>query len=222
MNSILRRWSFKSGFIVLLIFAFPENGEGQNLDLTDSLRLRKFLPDYVKFQYAGGIGFISTGAGYTFLNDKLDVSFFYSYIPYQISEDDLHSVSLQFTSRLLHYRLSENAEVLPLNIGFFMHHTFGNKYWIRQPEHYPENYYWWAPGRNAGLFIGGEIKTRLLSDITPASGTAFYFRVGSRVLYLVSIAGNSEIPLHEVLELGFGLAVYRWVPLLPDLYLDNS
>ena len=209
MNSILKRWSFKSGFIVILIFAFSENGDSQNLTLTDSLRFRKFLPDYVKFQYAGGIGFISTGAGYTFLNDKLDVSFFYSYIPYMISEDDLHSVSLQFTSRLLHYNLSENAEVLPLNIGFFVHHTFGNKYWIRQPAHYPDNYYWWAPGRNAGLFIGGEIKTKLLSGITPASGTAFYFRVGSRVLYLVNMVGNSEIPFHEVLELGFGLAIYR-------------
>lgn len=209
MHLILKRWSFNAGFIVIMFFAFPGNADSQNSMLTDSSRFRKFLPDYVKFQYAGGIGFISTGAGYTFFNDKLDVSFFYSYVPYLISEDDLHSVSFQFTSRLLHYNLSENIEVLPLNIGFFIHHTFGNKYWIRQPAHYPDNYYWWAPGRNAGLFIGGEIKTKLLSNITPASGTAFYFRMGSRVLYLMNMVGNNEIPLNEVLELGFGLAIYR-------------
>lgn len=209
ISLLLKRCSFKSGFIVILIFALPENGASQNLTLPDSMQFRKFLPDYVKFQYAGGIGFVSTGVGYTFFNEKLDVSYFYSYIPHMVTEDDLHSVSLQITSRLLRYNLSENAEVLPLNIGFFVHHTFGNKYWIKQPAHYPDNYYWWAPGRNAGLFIGGEIKTKLLSNITPASGTAFYFRVGSRVLYLVSIVGNSEIPLHEVLEFGFGLAIYR-------------
>ena len=209
MNSLLKRWSFNAVFIVILLFAFPGNADSQNSMVTDSSRFKKFLPDYVKFQYAGGIGFISTGAGYTFLNDKLDVSFFYSYIPYMISEDDLHSVSLQVTSRLLHYNISENIEILPLNLGFFIHHTFGNNYWIRQPAHYPDKYYWWSPGRNAGLFTGGEIKTKLLSGKTPASATAFYFRVGSRVLYLVSMAGNSEIPLHEVLELGFGLAIYR-------------
>ena len=209
INSILKRWSFNSGFIVILLFAFSGNVDSQNSLLTDSSRFKKFLPDYVKFQYAGGIGFISTGAGYTFFNDKLDISFFYSYIPHMISEDDLHSVSLQFTSKLLQYKISESIEILPLNLGFFIHHTFGNKYWIRQPAHYPDKYYWWSPGRNAGLFTGGEIKTKLLSGKTPASGTAFYFRIGSRILYLASIVGNDEIPFREVIELGFGVAIYR-------------
>jgi hypothetical protein len=177
--------------------------------MPDSSHLKKFLPDYIKIQYGGGIGFVSTGVGYTFLNDKLDVTMFYSYIPYMISEDNLHSISLQLTSKLLNYKIFKTAEILPLNMGFFMHHTFGNNYWIKQPEHYPDNYYWWAPGRNAGIFLGGELKTRLLSDITPASGTAFYFRVGSRLLYLASMAGNSEINLPEVIELGFGIAIYR-------------
>ena len=209
IKSILKQRPFNAGFIGILLFAFPGNADSQISILTDSLRVKKFLPDYVKFQYGGGIGFISNGVGYTFLDDKLDVSFFYSYVPYLISEDDLHSISLQLTSRFLHYNISEKIKVLPFNVGFFVHHTFGNKYWIRQPSHYPDNYYWWAPGRNAGLFIGGEIKTKLLSGQTPASGTAIYFRVGSRVLYMMNVVGNNEIPMNEVLELGFGLAIYR-------------
>ena len=168
---------------MIWLFAFPGKADSQNSMLTDSSRLNKFLPDYVKFQYAGGIGFISTGAGYTFFNDKLDVSFFYSYVPYLFSDDDLHSVSFQFTSRLLHYNLSENIEVLPLNIGFFIHHTFGNKYWIRQPAHYPDNYYWWAPGRNAGLsaaFLGSISALHISHDCGET------WEIGLRTTFLVS------------------------------------
>ncbi|MDI6804127.1 MAG: hypothetical protein QME58_09810 [Bacteroidota bacterium] len=201
-------------FKIVLIIAFfllcsRLDAYSQDSQDTDSAKYTKFLPDYVKLQFAGGIGFLSLGLGYTFFDHRLDVSFFYGYVPIFISIDDLHSVSLQLTGKLIRIKVNEDIDLLPLNIGFFIHHTFGNEYWISLPSHYPDEYYWWAPGRNAGLFIGGEIKTKLLSDKTPASGTAFYVRVGSRGLYIASMFGNSAIPLSEIIEVGFGVAIYR-------------
>lgn len=182
---------------------------GNNLEDKDSLQYRKYMPDYVKLQFAGGIGFLSTGLGYTFFDHRLDISFFYGYVPKWVTADDLHSISMQSTAKLLRYRLSETIEILPLNIGWFAHHTFGNEYWVKLPDHYPKDYYWWSPGRNAGIFIGGEIKTKWLGNKTPASGTAIYARIGSRGLYLSSKFGNSSIPIRDVIELGFGVAIYR-------------
>ncbi len=184
-------------------------GFGQFTKDTDTLKYKKLIPDYVKVQFAGGIGFISTGIGYSFFKNKLDVSLFYSYIPESLTVDDLHSISLQFTGKLLKYRLSEKVEVLPLNIGFFAHHTFGGEFWVVLPDKYSKDYYWWYPGVNAGMFIGGEIKTKLLANKTPASGTAFYARVGTRGLYLASKWSNSSIPVKDIIELGFGIALYR-------------
>ena len=175
----------------------------------DSASYKKFLPDYVKLQFAGGIGFMSMGVGYTFFNHKLDITYFYGYVPKYFTVDDLHSVSLQLTAKLLTYNLSENIQILPLNFGWYAHHTFGNEYWIKLPDNYPEGYYWWSPGRNAGIFIGGEIKTKLFASKTPASGTAFYARAGTRGLYFVSKFGNSSIPISDIIELGFEVAVYR-------------
>lgn len=182
---------------------------GQVLQNSDSTRYKKFLPDYVKMQFAGGIGFVSMGVGYTFLKQKLEVSYFYGYVPKFVSTDDLHSVSLQLTAKFLRFKVKNNIEVMPLNFGWFIHHTFGTEYWIKLPDHYPTEYYWWSPGRNSGVFLGGEIKTKLLSNKTPASGTAFYVRAGSRGLYIASKFGNSTIPLHDIIEFGFGVAVYR-------------
>ncbi|MCF8348759.1 MAG: hypothetical protein K9G61_08095 [Bacteroidales bacterium] len=167
------------------------------------------LPDYLKLQYAGGIGFISAGVGYTFLDNRIDATVFYGYVPKGISIDDLHSLSLQFTAKLIRIRLSEDYTLLPLNFGWFLHHTFGSEYWVKLPQHYPPEYYWWSPGRNAGVFIGGEIKTNWLASKTPASGLAFYTRVGTRGLYIASKFGNSSIPLSDIIEIGFGVALYR-------------
>jgi len=167
------------------------------------------LPDYVKLQYAGGIGFLSAGIGYTFVHQRIDASFFYGYVPKGISIDDLHSVSLQFTAKLIRIRLSENYQLLPLNFGWFLHHTFGSEYWIKLPSHYPPEYYWWSPGRNAGVFVGAELKTKWLASKIPASGLAIYTRLGTRGLYLASKVGNSSIPITDIIELGFGIALYR-------------
>lgn len=176
---------------------------------SDSVKYKRFLPDYVKLQFAGGIGFVSMGFGYTFFNQKLEVSYLYGYVPKFVSIDDLHSVSLQLTAKFLRFKINPDIELMPLNFGWFIHHTFGSEYWIKLPSNYPENYYWWSPGRNSGVFLGGEIKTKLLSNKTPASGTAFYVRAGSRGLYIVSKVGNSSIPLSDIIEFGFGVSVYR-------------
>lgn len=206
----LRHMSFK----VLLISAFIlacsiSSSYSQASYKVDSSDYKKFLPDYVKLQFAGGIGFLSTGIGYTFFDHRLDVSLFYGYVPQYVTADDLHSISLQLTAKLFRFKAFKTIEILPLNIGWFAHHTFGNEFWVTLPDNYPDDYYWWSPGRNAGVFIGGEIKTKLLAHKTPASGTAFYARIGTRGLYLASKISNTSIPISDIIELGFGVAIYR-------------
>ena len=205
-----RHMSFKLG--LLLAFAFflnqPKSIAQKNAP-KDTSKYSMLIPDYMKLQYAGGIGFMSAGVGYTFFKDRLDVTMFYGYVPKTFGITDLQSISLQLTVKLLKYKIYDNIEILPLNFGWYAHHTFGSEFWITLPDKYSKGYYWWSPGRNAGIFVGGELKTKLLASGSPASGTAFYFRVGSRGLYIASKAGNSTIPLSDIIELGFGVAIYR-------------
>lgn len=206
----LKHTRFKVLIVISILMAFSIPASySQASDKTDSTTCSKFLPDYVKLQYAGGIGFLSAGVGYTFVDHRIDISLFYGYVPSWFTIDDLHSISLQFTAKLIRIKASDKVEILPLNIGWYLHHTFGNEYWVKLPDNYPSHYYWWSPGRNAGIFLGGEIKTKLLANRTPASGIAFYVRMGTRGLYVASKIGNSSIPLSDIIELGFGVAFYR-------------
>lgn len=207
---MLRAMNFKILLLSILIATCSiSTSQSQVPTEIDSAKYKKLLPDYLKIQFAGGIGFLSTGVGYSFLKQKLEVSFFYGYVPKYFTVDDLHSISLQLTAKIFKFQISENIELLPFNFGWYAHHTFGNEYWVTLPDNYPENYYWWSPGRNAGIFIGGEVKTKLFATKTPASGTAFYARIGSRGLYMTSKVGNSSIPMSDILELGIGIAIYR-------------
>ena len=206
---MLKHTNYKIFIVLVLALTLSINSFGQKKEQNDTSKYKIFLPKYIKLQYAGGIGFMSVGVGYTFIKNRLDVTMFYGYVPKVFSITDLHSISLQLTGKLLKFDINENIQILPLNFGWYAHHTFGSEFWITLPDKYSKGYYWWSPGRNAGIFIGGEIKTKLFASKMPASGTAFYARIGSRGLYLASKFGNSSIPLKDILELGFGIAIYR-------------
>lgn len=202
MSKIL---SFKIGLLLVLWFGITQISIAQ----MHNGKWNWLLPDYVKLQYAGGIGFLSVGVGYTFGDHRIDATFFYGFVPKPLSVDELHSLSVQFTAKLIRIHISGKYQFLPLNIGWFLHHTFGSEYWINLPSHYPDEYYWWSPGRNAGVFLGSEIKTKWLASKIPASGLAFYARLGTRGLYVASKVGNSSVRFNEIIELGFGIALYR-------------
>jgi len=208
---MFKKFAFRKKIIALFIaMLFASTSVvGQDSTKVSTFTYKSLLPDYAKLQFAGGIGFVSAGFGYTFFKDRLDLTMFYGYVPEKYSIDDLHSISLQATFKFIRIKTKYNIEILPLNFGWFAHHTFGSEYWISLPDHYPSEYYWWSPGRNAGVFIGGEIKTKLLASKIPGSGTAFYVRLGTRGLYVASKFGNSSIPITDIMELGFGIAIYR-------------
>jgi hypothetical protein len=48
-------------------------------------------PDHIKVQYAGGIGFISIGAGYSTKNQKLEGDLSYGYLPKSVGGIRIHS-----------------------------------------------------------------------------------------------------------------------------------
>lgn len=192
----------------MILMSYQNPIYNQVSQITDSSKSKvysKFLPDYVKVQFAGGTGFLTAGLGYTFPVRKLDISLMYGYVPAFVSVDDLHIVTLQLAAALLRFKVNKNIEILPLNIGFNINHTFGKEYWIKLPCHYPDSYYDWSPGLASGIFWDLEIKTKLLRSGNPSSGTAFFFHTGTKGLYIISKYGNSSIPLNDILEFGAGV-----------------
>ncbi|MEA3505682.1 MAG: hypothetical protein U9R32_10885 [Bacteroidota bacterium] len=206
----LKRKTFKNTIQILILstfFLIPSAMFGQN----DSRlhKILKYRPDHYKLQFSGGTAFLSAGVGYSLFKEHLDITGYYGYVPKSVSLDDLHSFTLRFTVKTIHCNITENTEIMPLNIGMLMHHTFGNEYWVKLPDHYPKDYYWWSPGRNFGVFFGGEIRTKIKKENAFIDKVGVYYGVGTGILYITSAFGNSTIDITDILRLGVGIVIYR-------------
>jgi hypothetical protein len=205
----LKQLNFKLLLLVLLLLPGQYWAHSQEPSVLVTEEERRLVPDFVNIQLAGGSGFLSAGVGYAFVNQRLDLSLNYGYVPAFISKDDLHMISFKSGARLLRFRVGKNIELFPLNLGITIHHHIGSEFWIRLPARYRDNYYWWSPGLSPGIFWNIELKTNLLNNRNRSSGTAFYAHMGSRELYIVSKYGNSSLPFNEIAEFGLGIKVYR-------------
>jgi hypothetical protein len=103
------------------------------------MRLWAFVPHWGQFQFAGNIGFLSAGAGYTFWRQRLQASLLYGYLPRSVGGARVHTFSLKANVAIWKLRL-QNSVLQPYLGGTFSWDT-GLNGWTRLPDHFPGGYY---------------------------------------------------------------------------------
>lgn len=94
-------------------------------------------PDHIKLQYAGNIGVISTGIGYSFFNNKIQSDLFYGYIPEFIGGANIHTISNKNTFKLIQFPFI-NKISLTHSIGFSIIYSKTNNTFFLLPKQYPK------------------------------------------------------------------------------------
>ncbi len=110
-----------------------------SLGAENSKKRFNFIPDFAKIQFAGNVGFISVGAGYSFWNDKYNMSFIYGYVPESKGGTEIQSFTNKNTFRL--YSLKLNQSVVSFTTGGFVNFETGKNSYLTLPDHYPSDYY---------------------------------------------------------------------------------
>jgi hypothetical protein len=172
-----------------------------------SLAQEKFrnalLPDHIVFQYAGSIGFMSAGGGYSIFKNKAGLDLLYGYVPKFTGSKPIHSLTLKFTANPWKVSVNEKINWYPLTTGVYFCYTFGSEYTSKLPAWYPDGYYWWSEAIRANLFIGGAVSASVGQDGRRLSG---YYEVGTNELKLASYAQNrAGLKLTDILHLGVGM-----------------
>ena len=85
----LKKYFFRSSSAMLLFFLLVTTGKL----FAQKKGFKISPPDHIKIQYAGGMGFISIGAGYSTKNQKLEGDLYYGYLPESIGGVSIHSIS---------------------------------------------------------------------------------------------------------------------------------
>lgn len=164
-----------------------------------------YEPAHVKVQFAGGIGFISPGFGFSYAKNKMETDLFFGYLPKQIGGE--HIVMLTLKNTFIPFTIKpENSRLTihPLTIGGFFNYTFGNQYETFWPDHYPTGYYWWDSAIRLGFFLGGNVRIPVKNNVFDA--VSAYYELGSNDLYLISYIQNiNYFKPYDILNLAIGV-----------------
>ncbi len=164
-----------------------------------------YSPDFVVAQYAGSIGFLSIGTGYTMLNDKATIDVLFGYVPNFTGSKSIRTITLKFTGIPMKVAINKNITWYPVTTGVYFSYTLGKEYSSDLPSWYPEGYYWWSEAIRANVFIGGAAKIMTEKLRSRASVTPYY-EVGTNEIKLVSYFQNGKsLNFSDILHVGIGV-----------------
>ena len=188
-------------FTLLLLIS----GSVNNLQAQDSTR-RWWVPDHLKLQYAGGIGFFAVGAGYESKGRKTETDIYYGFLPEWIGGEDLHSATVKFTWYPLGEKEWKKWKVKPLAVGALINYSFGRQYYSFDPRNYPFNYYRIPTSLNTGIIIGGQAGRYGESTGAALGHWSLYYEIVSFDRELVSYIQNMRaLSITDILTLGVGI-----------------
>jgi hypothetical protein len=178
-------------------------------DSTQQSTRKWYVPDVAVAQYAGSIGFVSVGAGYSVFHDKAYVDLLFGYVlPSQAGGESLETLTLKFTAAPWKTQLDERTEWRPLTIGTFFNYTMGRQYSSDLPGWYPSGYYWWSEAVRVNIFIGGNI-SRTTPRWKRVKRAALYYELGTNEIKFVSYVQNTGyLNIWQILHAGIGVRAH--------------
>ncbi len=163
---------------------------------------RNKLPDHAKVQYAGGIGFISIGAGYSNRKNKLEGDLYYGYLPRSIGGVRIHSVSAKFSWIPYHISIKNRFRFEPLIAGLLLNYNFGKQFFGFDPENHPYKYYSFPTAINTAIFVGSRF------DLNKPAWLSFYYEILGFDRDLLSFVDNpNSLSLSQILTVSLGARI---------------
>lgn len=168
---------------------------------------KTITPDEVNLQYAGSIGFLSTGAYYNILKEKAALSVHVGFVPQSLG-GNITIVSAKFHYKPWKFHINDKIIVYPFNPVFFPSYTLGENFDFRfEKPQYREGYYFWSSALR--LHAGASAEVKILSKPQASiKSLSIYAETNTNDLYLISWFKNrTSTPFYEILKLGYGVKI---------------
>ena len=191
-------------YTFLFIFAlvgFAASAQDSHTTNTDR---KWYLPDHVTLQFAGNIGLLSAGPGYSYLNDKVNTDILYGFVPGFESNTSIHILTAKNYYTPFRVDLNDKFQWEALKLGTGVSYSLGQQFYTSLPKRYPDNYYWWASSLRFTPFIGTAISAKVGNDATIIKRLQFYTELGTTDLDLVSKLDNKSLSVYDILNLAIG------------------
>ena len=184
--------------IIVFILLFASETEANN-----ELKTR-WLPDHVKSQFAGNIGFLSIGAGYSFFKGKIESDLFYGYVSKERSQDTIHHITQKNNYIPFSTPVSKNIIWQPISIGTHFSYKIGDnnrQTWLILPNRYPDSYYF-STAFHFLFSLGTSFQYRGAGIM---NNTGFYLEASTVDLYLRNWIRQDYVKMSDTFSLSIGI-----------------
>jgi hypothetical protein len=124
------------------VLASVHQGHAQHNSVRD--KPKTWVPSTGHFQFAGFMGMFSAGAGYHYMNKRLNTSLLYGYVPQSYSTRSIHTLALKNTIAIVNGSrfLKSSVTVQPVVYGgFTVNCEISRHSFFTLPDYYPKGYY---------------------------------------------------------------------------------
>jgi hypothetical protein len=174
----------------------------QNTDPDTVARRRWILPDQVSVQFAGNIGLISGGVGYSLLKNRSQLTLMYGYVPASVARKEIHLISMKGNVTLFNLTIRSHA-ILPY-FGLAGTMETGRNTFIRLPSKYPKGYY-----HSNAFHLSGALGIRTVIWSTDSriwvKGVEMFSELGSQDIFVYYKITQHEVDVRRILNVCIGL-----------------
>lgn len=210
------KWSiFKCILIGWILFSSTDTwAERSSKELSDLRRSKwdKLIPDYHKLQYAGSMGFLSLGTGWTYgKHNNWETEFLIGVVPRYRTEDISITATLKENYIPFHLDLDQKKPgkwvFAPLTASIYFNKIFGEHFWTELPERYPEKYYVLATNLRFNVSLGQSITYGLRANKYAGKSISFFYEVGTNDCYIIEAIQDKSIRMKDILSLSLGIKI---------------
>lgn len=199
----------------LFVSFFTLAGHAESIEETNRYKKRvegyrnlweSLMPTYTKLQYAGGMGLMNFGFGWSYgKNHQWETDVFLGFIPRYSSDNAKMTFTLKQNYIPWKIELNETFTFEPLECGLYFNTVFSDEFWTKEPDRYPKGYYNFSTRVRTHAFVGQRFRFNIPDKkrLFARSITAFY-EISSCDLYIISAFTNHLNP-DDYLRLSFGL-----------------
>ena len=169
-----------------------------------------FIPNSVIGQFAGNIGLVEAGMGWSYgKHNRWETQFLLGYVPkFKSGENDF---TLTLRENLAPWQVGKhNMKFTPGVFSLTFSSILNDKYWFVMPEKYPEEGYYWLKTRLRTQIGFGERLTfvRAREARKNLEAVSIYYQLELDDIGILSAIPNKQITLYDIVHFGCGVVFH--------------
>lgn len=167
----------------------------------------QLIPRYQKIQYAGSMGLISLGVGWDYGKHKQwETDLFLGYLPRFDGSSGHATITLKenYIPWQINLAKSERWKVEPFTVSLYINKIFGDEFWSREPDKYPDGYYGLATNLRFNLAFGQRVRFKV-KPIGLSEQLTLFYEFGTNDLYIISYFTNKYLHFSHIFNLSLGI-----------------